>query len=185
MNAEMDHHLSGDEEAGNGRNGYGRKTVLTETGKLELEYEGELQGGDAVARELIRRAAGRVLDAELRGEAGVARAAAVEAGGLAAYGVNRPELFRRAATYVDKVLKGARAGDLQPHQPRLRVPGLGEPGRGERGLGAHPPAGRPGAPRVGRRSQRARRVSAVRPAQPPPASRSGIAGQNHPSAQSR
>jgi hypothetical protein len=35
LNAEMDHHLSGDEEAGNGRNGYGRKTVLTETGKLE------------------------------------------------------------------------------------------------------------------------------------------------------
>jgi len=35
------------------------------TGKLELEYEGELQGGDAVARELIRRAAGRVLDARL------------------------------------------------------------------------------------------------------------------------
>ena len=32
------------------------------TGKLELEYEGELQGGDAIARELIRRAAGRVLD---------------------------------------------------------------------------------------------------------------------------
>jgi magnesium chelatase subunit I len=31
------------------------------TGKLELEYEGELQGGDAIARELIRRAAGRTL----------------------------------------------------------------------------------------------------------------------------
>jgi len=30
------------------------------TGKIELEYEGELQGGDAVARELIRRAAGTV-----------------------------------------------------------------------------------------------------------------------------
>jgi putative transposase len=37
LNAEMDHHLSGEEEASNGRNGYGRKTVLTETGKLELE----------------------------------------------------------------------------------------------------------------------------------------------------
>ena len=32
------------------------------TGKLELEYEGELQGGDTIARELIRRAAGRVLN---------------------------------------------------------------------------------------------------------------------------
>jgi magnesium chelatase subunit I len=32
------------------------------TGKLELEYEGELQGGDTIARDLIRRAAGRVLE---------------------------------------------------------------------------------------------------------------------------
>ena len=32
------------------------------TGKLELEYEGELQGGETIARELIRRAAGRVLE---------------------------------------------------------------------------------------------------------------------------
>ncbi|MFL5447240.1 MAG: magnesium chelatase, partial [Gemmatimonadales bacterium] len=32
------------------------------TGKLELEYEGELQGGDIIARDLIRRAAGRVLE---------------------------------------------------------------------------------------------------------------------------
>jgi magnesium chelatase subunit I len=32
------------------------------TGKLELEYEGELKGGDAVARELIRSAVGRVYD---------------------------------------------------------------------------------------------------------------------------
>ena len=32
------------------------------TGKLELEYEGELQGGETIARELIRRAAGKVLD---------------------------------------------------------------------------------------------------------------------------
>nr|WP_267133597.1 IS256 family transposase [Skermanella mucosa] len=37
LNAEMDHHLAGENEAGNGRNGYGRKTVLTDTGKLELE----------------------------------------------------------------------------------------------------------------------------------------------------
>jgi putative transposase len=37
LNAEMDHHLAGDAETGNGRNGYGRKTVLTETSKLDLE----------------------------------------------------------------------------------------------------------------------------------------------------
>ena len=32
------------------------------TGKLELEYEGELQGGEAIAKELIRRAAGATMD---------------------------------------------------------------------------------------------------------------------------
>src|SRR3954451_22398499 len=36
LNAEMDHHLSG-EEAGNSRNGYGRKSVITDTGQIELE----------------------------------------------------------------------------------------------------------------------------------------------------
>jgi putative transposase len=36
LNAEMDHHLGGEED-GNSRNGYGRKTVVTDTGKIELE----------------------------------------------------------------------------------------------------------------------------------------------------
>jgi putative transposase len=42
LNAEMDHHLSG-EEAGNSRNGYGRKSVLTDTGKIELEVPRDRQ----------------------------------------------------------------------------------------------------------------------------------------------
>ena len=37
LNAEMDHHLGGEEGAGNSRNGYGRKTVVTDTGRIELE----------------------------------------------------------------------------------------------------------------------------------------------------
>jgi putative transposase len=37
LNAEMDHHLAGDGGTGNSRNGYGRKGVLTETGRIELE----------------------------------------------------------------------------------------------------------------------------------------------------
>jgi magnesium chelatase subunit I len=37
------------------------------TGKLELEYEGELKGGDAVARELIRVAVGKIYDQYLEG----------------------------------------------------------------------------------------------------------------------
>jgi putative transposase len=37
LNAEMDHHLEAGESDGNRRNGYGKKTVLTGTGKLALE----------------------------------------------------------------------------------------------------------------------------------------------------
>src|SRR3954468_18287182 len=43
LNAEMDHHLAGENGAANSRNGYGRKTVTTDTGQIELNVPRDRQ----------------------------------------------------------------------------------------------------------------------------------------------
>ena len=40
-----------------------------------------------------------------------------EAGGLATYGTNRADLWRRSASYADKIMRGANPGDLPVEQP--------------------------------------------------------------------
>jgi putative ABC transport system substrate-binding protein len=58
------------------------------------------------------------LAAKHRLAATYARPEYVEAGGLMFYGTNYADLFRRAAAYVDKILRGAKPGDLPVEQPK-------------------------------------------------------------------
>ncbi len=92
------------------------------TGKLELEYEGELQGGDAIARELIRRAAGKVLE-ERAGGADLARIVAWfdQGGALKVPGDERSELCYQGFAVVPGLLDLVNDVGLAPKSDRPRA----------------------------------------------------------------
>jgi putative ABC transport system substrate-binding protein len=69
------------------------------------------------SRQFARRAEIVALAAKHRLPAAYPAAEFADAGGLMSYGPSVPDLFRRAAAYVDKILKGAKPGDLPVEQP--------------------------------------------------------------------
>ena len=71
--------------------------------------------GDTFFLQQIRQIAGFALKRRLPSIATIPEY--TEAGGLMSYGSNITAGFRRAATYVDKILKGAKPGDLPIEQP--------------------------------------------------------------------
>ena len=85
-----------------------RRTFLAGTGALSVF------GGSMFANER-----GRLVDlaAKNRLPAVYPNRDYVDAGGLMSYGPNAADMFRRAATYVDKILKGAKPADLPVEQP--------------------------------------------------------------------
>jgi putative ABC transport system substrate-binding protein len=92
------------------------------------EIEAAFRGaGKSRADAVLMLVSGPVLNPRLKEVAGLAVKSRlpvmwsreyVEAGGLVTYGLSLPDLDRRAATYVDKILKGAKPGELPVEQPK-------------------------------------------------------------------
>jgi magnesium chelatase subunit I len=92
------------------------------TGKLELEYEGELQGGDIIARELIRRAAGKVMEDRMGG-ADLAKIVAWfdQGGALKVPGDERAELCFQGFCVVPGLIDAVAEFGLSPRADHPRA----------------------------------------------------------------
>jgi magnesium chelatase subunit I len=92
------------------------------TGKLELEYEGELQGGDTIARELIRRAAGAVLESRAGGASFEAIVAWFDQGGALRIAADETtELSLKGFAVVPTLTETASLTGLAPANDHPRV----------------------------------------------------------------
>ena len=119
------------------------------TGKLELEYEGELQGGDTIARELIRRAAGKVVEDRMGG-ADLGEDRRLVRPGRRAQGPGRRArraLLQGIQRGAGAARRGRRVRPLAPGRPPARRGGLragarrprrAEADQPQRGAGLHP-----------------------------------------------
>jgi ABC-type uncharacterized transport system substrate-binding protein len=98
---------------------------------IQIRHPGDLEGGiEAAAREhaeaimdtgdpIHSAYRAKIVDLATRQHLPVTTefSDSVDAGALFSYGPNQPDLYRRAAGYVDKILKGAKPGDLPIQQP--------------------------------------------------------------------
>jgi putative ABC transport system substrate-binding protein len=90
---------------------------------LEGAFRGAAKGGAnaiiVVRGPLLRRYAKQIADLTIKNRLPCMceGSDSVEAGGLMSYSTSDTESFHRAATYVDKILKGAKPGDLPVEQP--------------------------------------------------------------------
>jgi putative tryptophan/tyrosine transport system substrate-binding protein len=88
-------------------------------GAFQAAAKGRASGLITISGSLLNRYTKRIADLAIKNRLPSMheRSFYVEAGGLMSYTSNETESFRRAATYVDKILKGAKPADLPVEQP--------------------------------------------------------------------